>query len=134
MTKTTRITAAPLHTHLTEKQGNATEHLYTVFRKKLRHQTHGGHSVKSQLIFTTFFTVRYSSDFAAKHLLKTPPHLICVATPACETLMSENERHLQTKVVINEITTYSSYIFKVANNQIQKGLLLSLPLKNFKNQ
>ena len=38
-------------------------------------------------IFKKKFTVRFSSKFAAKYLLKIPPNLICVAI--CETLMSK---------------------------------------------
>ena len=49
-----------------------------------------------------FFTVRFSSKFAAQCLLKTPPHLMCVAALPCETLLSENERQSQTNVVIND--------------------------------
>jgi len=37
-----------------------------------------------------------------KYLLKIPPHLICVATLPCETLMSENERQLKTNAVNND--------------------------------
>ena len=50
--------------------------------------------------FSKFFTVRFSSKFAAKHLLKIPPHLVCVAMLPCGTLMSENEQLSQTNVVI----------------------------------
>jgi len=34
--------------------------------------------------------------------LKIPPHLICVATLLCKTLLSENERQSQTNAVIND--------------------------------
>ena len=51
--------------------------------------------------FSKFFAVRLSSKFVVKYLLKIPPHLICVATLPCETLMSENER--QSQLVINDI-------------------------------
>ena len=48
------------------------------------------------------FTVRLSSKFAAKYLLKIPAHLICVATLPCKTLVSKNERLSQTSAVIIE--------------------------------
>ena len=62
---------------------------------KRRQQTRGNNYVNSQPIFK-FFTVKFYSKFAAKYLLKIPPHLICVAAVPCETLMSENERQSQT--------------------------------------
>jgi len=52
--------------------------------------------------FTKNFAARFSSKFAAKYLVKISPHLICVATLPCETLMSENERQSPTNVVIND--------------------------------
>ena len=82
-----------------------------------------------------FFTVRFSSKFAAEYLLKIPSHLICVATLPCETLMSENERQSQTNAVINDklqgtVVTYLR-CGGIGNNQIKKSLLLSLPVKKF---
>ena len=58
---------------------------------------------------------------------------MCVATPPCETLMSENERPSQTNAVINDklqgtVVTYLRY-GGIFNNQIKKGLLLSMPVK-----
>ena len=47
--------------------------------------------------FTVFF--RFSSKFAAKHLLKVPTHLTRVTTLPCGTLMSENERTLTRKLM-----------------------------------
>jgi len=52
--------------------------------------------------FSIFFTVRFSSKFAAQYLLKIPQHLICVATLPCETSMSKNNRQSQTNAVIND--------------------------------
>ena len=49
-----------------------------------------------------FFTDVILHKFAAKYLLKIPPHVICVAALPCETLMSENERQSQTNAVIND--------------------------------
>ena len=62
--------------------------------------------------FSKFFTVRFSSKFTAKYLLKIPPHHICIATP-CGTLMPENEQQSPTNVVINDklqgtVVTYLS--------------------------
>jgi len=71
--------------------------------KKRRHQTHGSNSVNSRSIFKMFSLSDYiSSKFAAMYLLNIPPHLICVTTLPCETLMSENERQSQTNAVIND--------------------------------
>ena len=55
-------------------------------------------------IFTTFFAIRFSSQFTAKYLLKIRPHFICV--PACERSMSENERQSQTYAVISLMINY----------------------------
>jgi len=41
--------------------------------------------------FSMFFTVRFSSKFAAKQLQKIPLHLTSVAALPCETSMSENQ-------------------------------------------
>ena len=96
---------------------------------KRRQQTHGGNSVNSRRIF---FTVRFSSEFAAKGLLKIPLHLIYAATLPCETLMSENELQSRSNVVINDKLhgTVITYLRRggVVNNQIMKDLLLSLPV------
>jgi len=35
-----------------------------------------------------FFTGRFLGKFTVKRTLKIPPHLVCVATLPCETLMS----------------------------------------------
>jgi len=68
-------------------------------------------------------TGRFPSKFAVKWILKIPPHLACVATLPCETLMSA-------KQTINDklqgsVATYLRH-GEVFNKQIKKGLLLSL--------
>jgi len=70
-----------------------------------------------------FFTGRFLSQFAVKCILKIPPHLTYVAILPCETLMS-------TKQAINDklqgsVATYLR-CGGVVNNQIKKGLLLSV--------
>jgi len=87
-------------------------------------------------LFSNFFTVRFSSKFAAKYLLKIPPHLICVDALPCKTLLSGNERPSQTNAVINNklqgtVVTHLR-CSEIVNNQIEKGLLLSLPVKKIK--
>jgi len=80
-------------------------------------------SFNFQPIFKKNFIVTFSSKFAAKCLLNIPPHLICVATLPCETLISKNEWQLQTNVVINDklqgtVVTYLR-CGKIFNNQIK---------------
>jgi len=83
--------------------------------------------------FAKKFTIRFSSKFAAKYSLKIQPHLICVATIPCETLMSENERQLQTNAVTINYKVQYVHIYDVVrfsiNKIIKQGLLLSLLLK-----
>jgi len=74
------------------------------------------------------FTERFLGKFAVKWILKIQPHLACVATLPCEILTLA-------KQAIND-KLQGSYIFKVwwgflevFNNQINKGLLLSLWVK-----
>jgi len=73
--------------------------IHTLCSKKGRHQTHCCKSVNSNQHFKFFFSVRFSSKFAANDLLRIPLHLICVATLPCGILMSEKERQLPTNVV-----------------------------------
>jgi len=73
--------------------------------------------------FTKCFTERFFGKFAVNSLLKILPLLAYVATLPCETLMSE-------KQAINDklqgsIATYLR-CGGIVNNQIKKGLLLSL--------
>jgi len=77
-----------------------------------------------------FFTVRFSSKYAARNLLTISPHLICVATLPRETLMSENKRQLQTDAEIKDklqgtVVTYLR-CGGIVNNQIEICLLLKL--------
>jgi len=80
------------------------------------------------LILARFFKFISLSDSPAKYLLKIP-HLIQVATLPCETLISENERQLQTNAVINDKlqgTVVKNFkVWWIVNNQIKKGLLVS---------
>ena len=55
--------------------------------------------------------------------LKIPSHLAYVATLPCETLMSA--KHVINDKLQGSVTTYLRYS-GVVNNQIKKGLLLSL--------
>ena len=78
-----------------------------------------------------FFNIRFLNKFEVKCILKTLSHLAYVATLPCETLMSA-------KQAINDklhgsVAAYL-YIIRcgwVVNNQIKKGLLLSLSVKQF---
>jgi len=77
--------------------------------------------------FTIFFTKRFVRKFAVKCTLNIPPHLANVATLPCETLMTAKQainHKLQGRVA-----TYLR-CDGVVNNQIKKGLLLSLCEKN----
>jgi len=82
---------------------------------------HDHNSVKYEPIKK--FTGRFIGKFVIKWILKTPPQLAYVATLPCETLMSA-------KQAINDklqgtVATYSRF-GGVVNNQIKKGLLLSM--------
>ena len=83
------------------------------------------------LILARFFKFLSLSDSPAKYLLKIP-HLIQVATLPCETLISENERQLQTNAVINDKLQGTDVTHLkcggIFNNQITSGLLSSLPV------
>ena len=73
--------------------------------------------------FTIFFIGRFLSKFADKWKLNIPAHLAYVTTLPCETLLSA-------KQAINEklqgsVATYLK-CGGIVNNQIKKGLLLSL--------
>ena len=54
--------------------------------KKVRPQTRGHSSVKSEPIF--FKSRRFVGKFVVKRIFKIPPHHAYVATLPCETLMS----------------------------------------------
>ena len=80
--------------------------------------------------FTKFFTARFHGKFVVKWILKIPTHLLYVATLLCESLMSA-------KQAINDILQGSVAAYLgcggVVNNQIKKGLLLSLTVKKIKS-
>ena len=62
-------------------------------------------------------------NLQSKWILKLPPHFAYVATLHCLTLMSAKQ------AVNDRISRYCSYILRCAgivNDQIKKGLLLSL--------
>jgi len=68
-------------------------------------------------------TGRFHGKFAVKWVLKIPPHLACVATLPCETLMSAKQ------VINNKLQGSVAKYLRfdgVGNKQIRKGLLLSL--------
>ena len=75
--------------------------------------------------FTNFFTGRFFSKFAVKCILNIPPHVPCVATLPCETLMSA-------KQAINDklqgsVATYLR-CGGVVINQIKKNLLMCVKI------
>jgi len=70
------------------------------------------------------FTGRFLDKFAVKWISKIPPHLAYVATLPCETLMSAKQA-INDKSLGNIVATYLR-CGRVVNNQIKKGLLLSL--------
>ena len=82
-----------------------------------------------------FFTEKFLGEFSVKCILNIPPHLACVATLPCDTLISA-------KQAINDRLSGSVATYLrcggLINDQIKKGLLLSLPnihrLKKFHAQ
>jgi len=71
------------------------------------------------------FTRRLLGKFAVEWILKIPPHLAYVATLPCETLMSTKQAtnyKLRSSVARLHILRCGG----VVNNQIKKGLLLSM--------
>jgi len=79
--------------------------------------------ILSNLNQFNFFTERFLDKFVVKLILKIPSHLAYVATLFCETIISA-------KQAINDklqgsVATYLR-CGGVINNQIKKGLLLSL--------
>jgi len=73
--------------------------------------------------FTDFFTGRFLSEFAVKWILNIPSHLTYVATLPCETLMSAKQA-INGKLQ-GSVATYLR-CGGILNNQIKKGLLLSV--------
>jgi len=85
-------------------------------------QTHNNTSVKSYPILKKI-TGRLLGKFAVKWIFKIPSHLACVATLPCETLMPAKQA-INDKLQ-SSVATYLRCA-EVSNNQIKKGLLLSL--------
>jgi len=94
-----RNSSFPLHWPLAYSSPCSFGLIHTLCSKKGRHQTHCCKCVNSNQHFKFFFSVRFSSKFAANDLLRIPLHLICVATLPCGILMSEKERQSPTNVV-----------------------------------
>jgi len=66
-------------------------------------QTHGGDSASLfSADFRNLFHCQILQYVCSKVFITVPPHLVCVATLLCETLMSENERQSQTNAVSND--------------------------------
>ena len=97
-------------------------YIYTGWAKKLGHRLMT--IIPSNLNrFKTFLKTRFLGKFAVKRILSIPPHLACVATPLCETLLSAKE-------VINDKLQGSVVTYLrcggVVHNRVKIGLLLSL--------
>ena len=87
-------------------------------------QTYDRNSVKINFNrFTFFFTGRFIGKFVVKWILKIPPHLAYVTTLPYKTLISAKQK-IRDKLQ-GSVATYLRY-GGVLNNQIKKGLLLSL--------
>ena len=107
-----------------------------VWRRAYRVGQKRGHKLMTIILsipnrFKNFFAGRFPGKFAVKWISKVPSHLAYVATLPCETLMSAKQAindKLQSSVV-----TYLRCGW-VVNNQIKKGLLLSLWVKIFLNR
>ena len=74
-----------------------------------------------------FFTEKFLGEFSLKCILNIPPHLACVATLPCDTLMSAKQAIIDR--LSGRVATYLR-CDGVVNNQIKKGLLPSLCEKN----
>ena len=94
--------------------------------KKAGPQTHDHNSVKSHRLKN--YSGRFLGKFAVKGILKIPPRLAYVATLPCETLMSAKQA-LNDKLQDSVATYWYLWCGGVVNNQIKKGLLLSLRVK-----
>jgi len=58
-------------------------------------------------------------------MLRIPPHLACVATLPCKTIMSEKQAINDKLGLQGSVATYLMCC-GIVNNRIKKGLLLSL--------
>jgi len=76
--------------------------------------------------FRIFFTGRFLGKFSVKWMSTVPPHLAYVAALPCETLMPAKQA-VKDKLQCS-VATYLR-CGGVINNQIKKGLLLSLRVK-----
>jgi len=86
-------------------------------------QTHG-HKKNCQILTDLhFFTGRFLSNLAVKWTLKIQPHLAYVATLPCETITSAIQA-INDKLQ-SSVATYLRR-GRVVNNQIKKGLLLTV--------
>jgi len=90
--------------------------------QKVKPQTHDHNSVKSEPN-KIFFTGKFLGKLVVKWILQIPPHLAYVATLPCKTLMSA-KRAINDKLQ-GSVATHLR-CDGVVNNQIKKGLLLSL--------
>ena len=77
-------------------------------------------------VFQNFFTTRVLGKFAVKWLIKIPPQLTYVAALACETI-NVKKQSIHDKLQGN-VATYLRCVGAI-NNQIIKGLLLSLSVR-----
>ena len=116
-------------THLNPALQELSVQLYRVGQKKCGHTLMATTlSNLNPLIF--FLAGRFPGKFVVKWILKIPPHIAYVATLPCETLMSAKQAiddRLQ-----GSVTTYLR-CGGVVNNQIRRGLLLSLSENYFKS-
>jgi len=94
--------------------------------KKLRPQTRGHNSVKSEPIFKIFVTGRFPGKFSVKcSLLKVPVHLAY----CCHTFLWN--RNVVKQAINDKLQGSVAKYLKcggVVNNQSKKGLLLNLPV------
>jgi len=97
----------------------------TEWANKAEPETHDHNSVKSYR--WKKFTVRFLGKFVVKWILQIPPHLAYVATLPRETLMSAKQ------AISDKFHSVATYLRcgGVVNNQIMKGLLLSLSANFF---
>jgi len=77
--------------------------------------------------FLKKLTGKFLCKVVVKWVLKLPSHPACVATLPCETLMSAKQA-INDKLQ-NSVAAYLR-CGEIVNNQIKKGLLLSLRVKN----
>ena len=96
--------------------------------QKTAPQTHDHNSLSNLNRFKTFFTGRFFGKVDVNWILIISPYLAYVATLPCETLMSA--KHAINYKLQGSVAT-SLRPGGVVNNQIKKGLLLTVPVKIF---